>query len=297
MRILHLSDLHIPRLAGLDAYGVDARATLAQLLYDCRRVQEIDLVVVSGDITDDGSEQGYTDALALVGDFARERDAAHIWCTGNHDARLAFTAVLGSGHLSPDGHDLGRAATYTGEERAAVSDVAGLRVITLDSLVPGDVAGRLSHQQLGWLRDVLSSPTPAGSIVVLHHPPISLSSQQAASGLQDPSALASALEATDVHVVLCGHFHAQLCGQWGGVAVLVGPGVVTRIDLTSPSAVVRAVRGAAATVVDLGGPASPLFHVLHARDPRSGEQVYLADAVTWQDVATEEHLPEDLPSR
>lgn len=59
------------------------------------------------------------------------------------------------------------------------------------------------------------------------------------------------------------------------------PGVVTRVDLTAPPAVVRAVRGAAATVVHLGGPSSPLFHLLHARDPRTGEQVYLA-APTWQ---------------
>ncbi len=152
-------------------------------------------------------------------------------------------------------------------QRAAVSDVDGLRVITLDSLVPGDVAGRLSHLQLAWLREELTLPAPAGSIVVLHHPPISLSPQQAAAGLQDPAALASALQGSDVHLVLCGHFHAQLSGRWGGATVWVGPGVVTRVDLTAPPTVVRAVRGAAATVVDLGGPASPLFHLLHARDP------------------------------
>lgn len=52
-------------------------------------------------------------------------------------------------------------------------------------------------------------------------------------------------------------------------------------------------RGAAATVVDLGGPHSPLFHVLHARDPHAGEQVYLADGTTWQYVDDEEE-PEAL---
>ena len=289
MRILHLSDLHLPRLPGVDEDGVDARAALAQLLHDCRRLQGIDLVVVSGNIADDGSEQGYTDALAMVGGFARERGAALAWCTGNHDARDAFAAVLRSGHLSPSGQDHGRLAGLAAGERAAVSEVAGLRVITLDSLVPGDVAGRLSDQQLDWLRTVLTAPAPAGSIVVLHHPPLNLSPQQAAADLQDPSALAAALEGTDVHLVLCGHFHAQLSGRWGGTTVWVGPGVVTRIDLTAPPAVVRAVRGAAATVVDLGGPSSPLFHLLHARDRRAGEQVYLADASpgrTWRPRST-----------
>ncbi|MCW3844537.1 hypothetical protein ONA70_31095 [Micromonospora yasonensis] len=37
-------------------------------------------------------------------------------------------------------------------------------------------------------------------------------------------------------------------------------------------------------VVDLGGPGSPMFHTLQARDPRAGRQVYLVDAVSGVDV-------------
>ena len=62
---------------------------------------------------------------------------------------------------------------------------------------------------------------------------------------------------------------------------------MTRIDLTAPPAVVRAVYGAAATVVELGGPFSPSFHLLQARDPRVGEEVYVVDPVTWRPVAEE----------
>ncbi|GAA1368512.1 hypothetical protein [Catellatospora chokoriensis] len=46
-------------------------------------------------------------------------------------------------------------------------------------------------------------------------------------------------------------------------------------------------RRARLAVVDLGGPASPLFHLLQARDPRAGEQVYLVDAVSGDDVVEE----------
>jgi len=111
--------------------------------------------------------------------------------------------------------------------------------------------------------------------------------------LQDAVELADVLRGSDVHAVLCGHVHAQISGFLVGVPVWVGPGVITRIDLTAPRGLVRAVRGAAATVVDLGGPHSPLFHVLHARDPHAGEQVYLADGTTWQYVDDEEE-PEAL---
>jgi 3',5'-cyclic AMP phosphodiesterase CpdA len=176
-------------------------------------------------------------------------------------------------------------------ERAAVSEVKDTRVITLDSLVPGQVAGRVSAQQLAWLQQVLTHPAPAGSLLVLHHPPISVSPSWAAASLQNPAELAAVLTGSSVHAVLCGHVHAQIAGHLAAVPVWVGPGVITRIDLTAPTGVVRAVRGAAATVVDLGGPSSPLFQVLHARDPRAGEQVYLASASTWQYLDAEDDDP------
>lgn len=103
MRILHLSDFHLPRLPGVDADGVDARATLTQMLQDCQHLEDVDLVVVSGDVADDGSQPGYADALALISGLARRHGAAQVYCTGNHDQRDAFAAILGSGHLDQAG--------------------------------------------------------------------------------------------------------------------------------------------------------------------------------------------------
>jgi hypothetical protein len=82
---------------------------------------------------------------------------------------------------------------------------------------------------------------------------------------------------TDVRAILTGHLHFQLSGFLAGVPVWVTPGIVTRIDLTTPPHLLRAVKGAGASVVDLGGPASPMFHTLYARDPEAGEQVYLVE--------------------
>lgn len=38
MRILHLSDTHVPRRLGADEDGGDARAALAQFLQDCQHL-------------------------------------------------------------------------------------------------------------------------------------------------------------------------------------------------------------------------------------------------------------------
>jgi 3',5'-cyclic-AMP phosphodiesterase len=280
-RILHLSDTHVTA-SGFDAYGVDALAALDQILRDCRHLAGLDLVVVTGDIADDGSAEGCALVRERVGRFAAERGIGHVYATGNHDRRPGFTAVLGTGHFGGRSADAGLVLPGLADERAAVSMTGGLRVVTLDSLVPGSVHGVVSNPQLTALRELLRAPAPAGTIIALHHPPIHTPTApwMIEAGLRNREELAAVVAGTDVVAILCGHFHLQLTGRLGGTTVWATPGVVTRIDLTAPPHVVRAVNGASATVVDLGGAFSPSFHVIHARDPRAGKQVYAVDPVT-----------------
>ncbi|MGW3244421.1 metallophosphoesterase family protein [Streptomyces sp. NPDC001070] len=279
MRILHISDIHIGPHDAPDSRGINARESLRRMLTDLAAVPGVDAVVVSGDVADDGSPEAYTAAREMVREFARRKRAPVIFCTGNHDERGAFAKVLGSGHLDADGDDLAAAVAHSPQgERAAASIIGGHRFITLDSLVPGQVYGRVGARQLDWLRAVLAVPAPRGSVVVLHHPPITLDVEiQQALGLQNSAELADAVRGTDVRLILCGHFHLQLFGHLASIPVWVTAGVLSRIDLTAPPGTERAVRGASATLVDLDGPHAPLFHVLHARDPRAGETVYELD--------------------
>lgn len=129
---------------------------------------------------------------------------------------------------------------------------------------------------------------------MLHHPPIGIDSDFWRSvNLRDADALVAALPLTraeaggDVRVILCGHTHLQLSGRLAGVPVWTTPGVVTRIDLTAPPMLERAVVGASATLVDLHGPNAPLFSLLHARDPNAGRQVSLVDAASGADAPEE----------
>jgi Icc protein len=287
-RILHLSDTHLTA-AGYDTNGIDTAASLRRMLADTRYLDGLDLVIVSGDVADDGSAAGYAAAREIVGGFAAARGIPHVYAIGNHDDRAAFAGVLGSGHLSSSGADAGRQCPG-GPERAATSDIAGLRIITIDSLIPGQVHGRVSAEQLGWLASVLAEPAPAGSVIVVHHPPVRVPTSVflTTGGLENTEELAEVVAGTDVQVILSGHYHAQVAAQLSGIPVWVTPGVASRIDLTAPAGLVRAVRGASATVVELGGPFSPSFHVIHARDDRAGEQVYLADASSWEPVSAED---------
>ena len=289
MRILHLSDTHLERTDSPNADGVNARQSLRQMLSDLESVQGIDVIVTSGDIADDKSKEAYHAARELIGDFARTRNVPMVYSVGNEDDRLAFIEVLGSGHLDAMGGDRADLVVPSSDhERAAVSSVDGYRFVTLDSLVRGKGYGRISDTQLEWLRDVLSEASPKGTIIVVHHPPIAVDIEvHRAFRLQNFGALADVLRGTDVHLMLCGHFHQQMFGYLESTAVWVTPGVVSRIDLTAAAGTQRAVRGASATVVDLGTPHSPLIHVLHARDPHAGETVYELNERELKDVISE----------
>ncbi|MEU9330568.1 metallophosphoesterase [Streptomyces canus] len=143
MTILHPSDTHLDRAGGPDADGTDGTVALRRMLADLVHLRDLDALVVTGDVADDGSREGYARARELVGDYAQERGASVFFATGNHDERAAFSEVRGCGHVRPD-------AVYDGPEgeRAAASTVDVWRVVTLASLVPGKDYGRIGRAQL-----------------------------------------------------------------------------------------------------------------------------------------------------
>lgn len=277
MRILHLSDTHLDRFDGPNRHGINARASLTRMLDDCRYVQPLDLVVVSGDVAEDGSPEAYAAAAARVGAFARSRGAAYVFAMGNHDDRGSFGQVLGGGHFDADGHPTGELVSSVSKERASVSQVGSHRVITLDTSVLAKGFGWLTDTQLDWLRGLLATPAEQGTVLVMHHPPITADQPvQRALKLQNAAALAEVIARSDVRVLLCGHFHLQLSGWLGTTPVIVTPGVVSRVDLTAAPGTERAVRGASATVVELPDGGTPVWYVLQARDPDAGRLAYEA---------------------
>ncbi|MER6572322.1 metallophosphoesterase [Streptomyces sp. NPDC001093] len=280
MRILHLSDTHLDRSGGPDADGADGTAALRCLLAELDHLRDLDAVVVTGDVADDGSLEAYARAQGLLSRYAGQRGADVFYTTGNHDDRTAFADVLGSGHVQPE-------AVYEGAagERAGASTIDGWRLITLDTLVPGKGYGRLDRGQLDWLRELLSSPAPLGTVLAFHHPPVALDVDvQRALGLQNNAELAETIRGTNVQLILSGHFHLQILGHLEQATVWVTPGVVSRIDLTARPGTERAVHGPSASLVQLGTPHGPLIHTLHVRDPRMGETVYEADEEEMREV-------------
>jgi 3',5'-cyclic AMP phosphodiesterase CpdA len=268
-RILLVSDVHAS--AGTDASGVDGAAAPPRLLSDIRSAEPFDLVVVCGDLTDDGAESSSAAVRDIVDEYADSLGAARVFLPGNDDSRTTFRRVFGAGHFGPRG-DTAATQVHDGDECAAASVHDGLRVVTLDSSVTGAMFGRVSGAQLTWLTEVLREGAPRGTVVALHHPPPTLTQSPFLSrvALRNSGELEDALAGTDVRGILCGHFHTPMAGSLGAMPVWVAPGVANQLDMTAPADVLRFVSGAGASVVTVAADGRPTCEVLHSMiGPRS----------------------------
>ncbi len=208
--VAHVSDTHL--LAG-GARQYDVIDPEAGLRLALQRLTRLDpaphALVFTGDLADLAEPAAYARLRELVEPVAEALSATVVWVMGNHDERAAYAASL----FAEDGS--------TTQDR--VHDVAGLRIVALDTTVPGYHHGDLTDDQLGWLADVLATPAPHGTLLAMHHPPIPVPMMPAAEiiELADQHRLAEALAGTDVRGILGGHFHYSTYSTFAGVPVSV----------------------------------------------------------------------------
>ncbi|GAA4683818.1 metallophosphoesterase [Nocardioides nanhaiensis] len=211
--IAHLSDPHL-LAGGVRQYGVvDPEAGLVRALERLEHLRPApQALVFTGDLADKAEPEAYARLRALVEPVAQRLGAAVVWTMGNHDEREPYAAGL---------FDVTGPAAAEPQDR--VHDVAGLRVVALDTSVPGYHHGELTSDQLAWLADVLAEPAAHGTVLALHHPPIPLPLMPAGAIIEllDQEALAAVVAGTDVRLVLGGHYHWTSWSTFAGVPVSV----------------------------------------------------------------------------
>ncbi|MFI8631583.1 phosphodiesterase [Microbacterium sp. NPDC077663] len=223
--LLHLSDTHLrgpgPRLFD----SVDGEASLSATLEAIESSGIApDAVVFTGDLVDLGEAAAYDAIRALVEPFAEQIGARLLWVMGNHDDRGAFRSRLLD--ETPDDPT----APYD-----RVDELDGLRIVTLDTSVPGKHHGELSDAQLRWLADVLTTPAPLGTVLAMHHPPVPSVLPLAASvELRDQRRLADVVRGTDVRAIIAGHLHYSTFATFAGIPVSVASSTCYAQDLTVP---------------------------------------------------------------
>ncbi|KRB37240.1 3',5'-cyclic-nucleotide phosphodiesterase [Microbacterium sp. Root180] len=241
--MLHLSDTHL--LAGNRALAgrFDTAANLTLTLEAAERTGiRPDAIVFTGDLTDLGEPEAYLALREAVEPIAARLGAPVIWVAGNHDERPALRRdLLG---LEPSEQPV-----------TGVWDLGGLRLVVLDSTVPGWHHGDLDAAQLEWLADVLATPAPLGTVLAMHHPPLpSHVPLFDILELRDQGRLAEAIAGSDVRAILAGHLHYSTNGTFVGVPVSVAAATCYTMNLARPASEVN------------GMDAGQSFHLVHVYD-------------------------------
>lgn len=218
--LLHLSDPHL--LGGPQPlYGaVDSEAFLRQLFREViASGVRPEAVVFTGDLADEGEVEAYTKLRSIVEPACEALGAQVIWAMGNHDNRANFRAEL----LDQPGNDSSVDHSYF---------INGLRIITLDTSVPGFHHGEISPEQLDWLANELKTSAPDGTILALHHPPVpSVLDLAVLVELRDQAALARVIHDSDIRSIIGGHLHYSTFSTFAGIPVSVASSTCYTQDL------------------------------------------------------------------
>lgn len=207
MLIAQLSDPHLNpgRPHKLEAL----RAAVAHLLALPMRP---DAVLVTGDLADTGTADEYTLFRELTGPLPMPVYVV----PGNHDDREVMLEVFGVQGTSP----------LPGFMQYAL-DIGPLRLIALDTHVPGQGGGQLDQVRLNWLDERLTEAPTRPTLIFMHHPPLpSGLSVMDRIGLEGADALQDLLwRHPQVERVLAGHTHMAQTRRLAGTLLVTCPGL------------------------------------------------------------------------
>jgi 3',5'-cyclic AMP phosphodiesterase CpdA len=177
-----------------------------------------DVTVVTGDLVDHGEPEEYEHLRALLAALAMP----FFVIPGNHDARAPLRdAFRKEGYFSDDG-DL----------RYVIDDFP-VRLIALDTLVPGKHHGSLEAGQLDWLDATLAPRRDHPTVVLMHHPPFATGITYMDNyGLTNAAALGEVIgRHPQVERILCGHLHRAIDRRFAGTVAGTVPSTAHQIRI------------------------------------------------------------------
>jgi Icc protein len=196
--VAQLSDTHLLSDAGAMLWGHNTTRNLMAVMEALP--PRVDVMVVTGDIAEDGTADAYRRVLLLTEQRAQQR----YFLAGNHDDPDAMRAVLGA-------H----------EPLRMVSLGEHWTMALVNSQWIGHEAGQVDDETVAQLRDELSR-VKTHVLLCLHHPPVS-PCRDPACGMLDPGPLQAVIDGAPVRLVLSGHVHQQFDTTRRGVRFLGAP--------------------------------------------------------------------------
>jgi Icc protein len=240
MLIAQLSDTHICPEADLYQGVADSNRMFSEALDHLYALdRRPDLVLITGDLVDKGTSDEYANARRLL----ERLDLPLLIVPGNHDHRERLRAAFADHAYLPAAGPL----HYCVDEHP-------VRIVALDSCVPGAHHGHVDDAGLRWLEETLQRDRLKPTILMMHHPPFATGIPYLDRyGCLESDRLASVVERFgNVEIVLCGHVHRPMLRRWAGTVACACPSTTTEIALQlDPSALPRSHVGPRACMLHL----------------------------------------------
>lgn len=216
-RFVQITDLHVSHPEVGDAtLRTDTTTAVERAVAAINRlVPAPAFVVASGDLTNSGALQSYGLLQELLSPLAMPV----VLALGNHDRRGNFHNAFATGRgEAPYCHD---------------AALAGLHVITLDTLLPNRVSGGIDDDQFAFLHQALARHRDLPKLIVAHHPPRLSDGDLPWGTLEGPASerLAETLRGHEVAGILSGHVHINSVRMWHGMPVYISQGLNSTVDL------------------------------------------------------------------
>ena len=220
MLIAQISDPHLRPAGQLYQGLVDSNALFAAAL---RRIAALepqpDAVLLTGDVVDEGREDEYAVARAMLAGLRPPLVAI----PGNHDDRGGFRrAFAHHAHLPA-----------SGPLHVMRDDLGPVRIVGLDVTVPGEHHGLVEPEAAAWLDAALAREPTRPALVMMHQPPFATGVPYLdAYACREGQRLADVVARHPaVDRVLCGHVHRFMTLRFGGTLLCTAPSTASAIAL------------------------------------------------------------------
>jgi 3',5'-cyclic AMP phosphodiesterase CpdA len=220
MLIAHLSDPHVRPRGQLYQNAVDSNTMfLTAIRQLAGLIPRPDLVILSGDLVDMGTEAEYDQAAEMLALIPQPV----LMIPGNHDDRERFRKRFG--------HHAYLASA--GPLHFVAGDRGALRILGLDITVPGAHHGDMDDAACLWLEARLAEEPERPTLIMMHQPPFH-------SGIRFIDAYCCRQGARladivarfpNVERILCGHIHRFMQLRFGGTMLVTAPSTTTAIAL------------------------------------------------------------------
>jgi 3',5'-cyclic AMP phosphodiesterase CpdA len=230
--LAQVSDTHIKPDGRLAYRKVDTSAALRACVRHLNALDpRPDAVVITGDLVDAGNAEEY----AALGGMLDALAMPFYLIPGNHDERDALRAGFPRHAWLRSG----------GEFVHYAIDAHPIRLIGLDSTIPGAPGGTMCERRLAWLDATLAEAPHRETVLFMHHPPFATGiAHMDVQNCANADALGAVVRRhPQVTRLLCGHVHRAVQMHWHGITASIGPSPshAVALDLTAgpPSLVIE----------------------------------------------------------